>query len=102
MRPLVVVVVVPGRQGEISFCGVAPGVDCSERFRSAINRAKNHLKPPRSLVTVTMVRAAELGSTFVSIDPSDTKDLQLYLSEIGARLSDVFGADNILWVEGKN
>ena len=24
MRPLVVVVVIPGRQGEISFCGVAP------------------------------------------------------------------------------
>jgi hypothetical protein len=27
--------------------------------------------------------------------------LQFYLAEIGARLSDVFGADNILWVEGQ-
>jgi hypothetical protein len=35
------------------------------------------------------------------IDPSETKSLRLFLSEVGARLSDVFGADDILWVEGR-
>jgi hypothetical protein len=32
---------------------------------------------------------------------SETAELRLFLSEIGARLSDVFGADRILWVEGR-
>jgi predicted ATPase len=51
--------------------------------------------------TFTMVRAVEGESVLEVMDPSDTKHLQSYLSEIGARLSDVFGADNILWVEGQ-
>ena len=51
--------------------------------------------------TITMVRSSETGSTLSAINRTDSNDLQLYLSEIGARLSDVFGADNILWVEGK-
>jgi len=32
---------------------------------------------------------------------SEASELRSFLSEIGARLSDVFGADNILWVEGR-
>src|SRR5262249_41797846 len=36
-----------------------------------------------------------------TIDVQETDELRLFLSEIGARLSDVFGADRILWVEGK-
>jgi ABC-type branched-subunit amino acid transport system ATPase component len=36
-----------------------------------------------------------------TIDVNETADLRLFLSEIGARLSDVFGADKILWVEGR-
>jgi predicted ATPase len=35
------------------------------------------------------------------IDTGDTEHLRFALHEVGARLSDVFGADNILWVEGK-
>lgn len=35
------------------------------------------------------------------IDMGETTELRLFLSEIGARLSDVFGADKILWVEGR-
>lgn len=35
------------------------------------------------------------------IDVGETAELRLFLSEIGARLSDVFGADKILWVEGR-
>jgi hypothetical protein len=51
--------------------------------------------------TFTMVRATDGESVLDVMDPSNTKHLQSYLSEIGARLSDVFGADNILWVEGQ-
>lgn len=41
------------------------------------------------------------GQTRVeSIDPTATTGLRTLLSEVGARLTDVFGADNILWVEG--
>jgi energy-coupling factor transporter ATP-binding protein EcfA2 len=32
---------------------------------------------------------------------SEASELRMFLSDIGARLSDVFGADNILWVEGR-
>ena len=35
------------------------------------------------------------------IDTRRTEDLRGFLAEVGARLSDVFGADSILWVEGK-
>jgi len=34
------------------------------------------------------------------VHPSDSQALQSFLAEIGVHLSDVFGADNILWVEG--
>lgn len=52
-------------------------------------------------VTFTMVRATEGESELEVMDPNNAKHLQTYLSEIGAHLSDVFGADNILWVEGQ-
>lgn len=51
--------------------------------------------------TLTMVRAVEGASSLEVMDSQDARHLQIYLSEIGARLSDVFGADNILWVEGQ-
>lgn len=35
------------------------------------------------------------------ISARDEAELRLFLSDVGARLSDVFGADSILWVEGK-
>lgn len=35
------------------------------------------------------------------LNVNETGELRFFLSEIGARLSDVFGADNILWVEGR-
>jgi ABC-type cobalamin/Fe3+-siderophores transport system ATPase subunit len=50
--------------------------------------------------TITMVQTDE-GSSLRTINPRDSKDLRIYLSEIGARLSDIFGADNIFWVEGQ-
>lgn len=35
------------------------------------------------------------------LNVNEASELRLFLSEIGARLSDVFGADRILWVEGR-
>jgi energy-coupling factor transporter ATP-binding protein EcfA2 len=51
--------------------------------------------------TFTIVRATDGESVLEVMDPGNAKHLQTYLSEIGARLSDVFGADKILWVEGQ-
>ncbi len=42
------------------------------------------------------------GSTVVErVDAQETQQLRALLMEVGSRLSDVFGADKILWVEGK-
>src|SRR5260370_13503138 len=49
--------------------------------------------------TITMLQFKDSESTFRRIEPNQREDLQLFLDEIGARLSDVFGADSILWVE---
>jgi len=51
--------------------------------------------------TLTIARATAAETSLQPIDPGDAKHLQAYLLEIGARLADVFGADNILWVEGQ-
>jgi len=48
-----------------------------------------------------LVRREEYASRVVSIDPDSQDDLRAFLTEVGARLGDVFGADSILWVEGK-
>jgi predicted ATPase len=53
---------------------------------------------PTSIILVRKEKGRE--STFRIIDKDDTEDLRLALHEVGARLSDVFGADYILWVEG--
>ena len=51
--------------------------------------------------TINIVRNKDAQSYIESIDVSEVNNQQLYLAEIGSKLSDVFGADNILWVEGK-
>jgi AAA domain, putative AbiEii toxin, Type IV TA system/AAA ATPase domain len=51
-----------------------------------------------SITLVTKARGRE--SSFTPIDTNETEHLRLCLNEVGARLADVFGADNILWVEG--
>ncbi|WP_175425516.1 AAA family ATPase [Trinickia violacea] len=40
-------------------------------------------------------------STVALIDPNRQDDLRMSLADVGVRLGDVFGADAILWVEGK-
>jgi predicted ATPase len=53
--------------------------------------------PSATILVTKKNRASELRQ----INTGDTEHLQLALHEVGARLSDVFGADYILWVEGK-
>jgi len=44
----------------------------------------------------------EEGETVIDrLDPAEARDLRVVLADVGARLSDVFGADAILWVEGR-
>jgi hypothetical protein len=47
-----------------------------------------------------LVRRHPEGSRVEPISASSSSDLRAMLAEVGARLSDVFGADQILWVEG--
>ena len=50
-------------------------------------------------VTMTVCKFSDGETKLEVIDPDNGKALQSYLVEAGARLGDVFGADNILWVE---
>ncbi|MEO8612653.1 MAG: AAA family ATPase, partial [Chloroflexota bacterium] len=52
---------------------------------------------PQSLF---LVCKEETESHIEQINIHEAQSLRLFLAEVGARLSDVFGADNILWVEG--
>jgi AAA15 family ATPase/GTPase len=50
--------------------------------------------------TIVVLRSLE-GETVVSVmNSEDRKELGDLMDELGVKLSDVFGADNILWVEG--
>jgi ABC-type thiamine transport system ATPase subunit len=51
--------------------------------------------------TLTLARLEGSETKLQSLDVSETEDLRISLAEVGARLSDVFGADDILWVEGR-
>jgi predicted ATPase len=51
--------------------------------------------------TITLVRKIGSESIFESLNIREQQDLQRFLLEVGARPSDVFGADSVLWVEGK-
>jgi energy-coupling factor transporter ATP-binding protein EcfA2 len=47
-----------------------------------------------------MTQLKDCKTSLLALDVSDNRDLYYSLSDIGASLSDVFGADQILWVEG--
>ncbi len=53
---------------------------------------------PSNIILVTQ---SDSVSSFQTIDATKTEELRNVLAELGTRLSDVFGADNILWVEGQ-
>jgi len=50
--------------------------------------------------TLFLVRKEAEESVVEPLDVSQTEQQSSLLKELGARLSDVFGADNVLWVEG--
>ena len=50
--------------------------------------------------TLFLLRKVEAETMIEQLDIAEAQNQRLLLSEVGARLSDVFGADNILWVEG--
>jgi hypothetical protein len=51
--------------------------------------------------TIALVTQNTGESVIRTLDARNSEDQTLYLSEVGASLADVFGADQILWVEGK-
>jgi predicted ATPase len=51
--------------------------------------------------TITLARFDGGESTVQQLDATNEKAIQTTLAELGVRLSDSFGADNILWVEGR-
>lgn len=54
-----------------------------------------------NLSTITLIKQTGAQSTVESLDVKKAENQFLWLNEIGASLSDVFGFDKILWVEGK-
>lgn len=50
---------------------------------------------------ILLLERENMKSTITPIDPSKQADLELTLRNVGARLSDVFGMDSVIWVEGE-
>ena len=50
--------------------------------------------------TLFLLRKIEAETVIEQLESTEAQDQKILLSEVGARLADVFGADNILWVEG--
>ena len=51
--------------------------------------------------TVLLIERENMRSKVKTVDPEKSADLELTLRSVGARLSDVFGMDSIIWVEGE-
>jgi predicted ATPase len=51
--------------------------------------------------TITLARFEDSETILQQLDTQVEKSIQTTMSDLGIRLSDVFGADNILWVEGQ-
>lgn len=50
--------------------------------------------------TIGLLKLENSVSKYEKLDLHESQSLQLSLSELGVKLSDVFGADSIIWVEG--
>lgn len=50
--------------------------------------------------THLLQKNADLATVPTRIDPGETAHVRDVLAEVGARISDVFGAETVLWVEG--
>ena len=50
---------------------------------------------------IVLLKREGMKSTITTIDQSKSADLEALLRSVGSRLSDVFGMDSIIWVEGE-
>ncbi|MEL6440253.1 MAG: AAA family ATPase [Cyanobacteria bacterium J06621_8] len=50
--------------------------------------------------SMTLLKYQDSEATALSISADDTEEMRSLLDDVGVHLSDVFGLDNILWVEG--
>jgi len=50
---------------------------------------------------IILIQKDGYESKVTTLDPGNKDNLRDFLLEVGARIGDIFGADNILWVEGK-
>jgi len=51
--------------------------------------------------TVYVIGRRQYEATVTRVRTDDSSDYATFLDSVGAHLSDVFGADSILWVEGR-
>jgi len=51
--------------------------------------------------TLLRLQIKESETIVDRLDTAEARDLRIVLADVGARISDVFGADAILWVEGQ-
>lgn len=51
--------------------------------------------------TIHVLRKTDGITSTQQVDANETQQLRMLLLEVGSKLSDVFGADSVLWVEGK-
>lgn len=51
--------------------------------------------------TITLARLEDSETVLQQLDAKAEKGIQTALADLGVRLADLFGADNILWVEGR-
>ncbi|NMO18715.1 AAA family ATPase [Pyxidicoccus fallax] len=51
--------------------------------------------------TIHVLRKSDGVTGVEQVDAGETQQLRMLLLEVGTKLSDVFGADSVLWVEGK-
>lgn len=50
--------------------------------------------------TVILLKSEKLEAKTQTLNTKDLNDIKLFMDEIGAKSSDLFGADSVLWVEG--
>ena len=109
-------VVIAAREPQVIILDEPQGFLHPGAVRKLIEVLRNHTKDKHQLiiathsptvissadpVSVTMIRQSGAESVFDTIDIRKADEQRGYLSAVGARLSDVFGYDRILWVEGE-
>jgi energy-coupling factor transporter ATP-binding protein EcfA2 len=53
------------------------------------------------LSSLVLVKRQGAESTLENLDPTEPRKVRDVLNEVGAQISDIYGADSVLWVEGE-